>query len=221
MGVLKQLNLQNYSNISKRVLEAREELVCVQARLFTSPVDEDLCTQEKLLVQKYIELRNAEESFIKQRSRVKWLALGDWGDHNTKYFHQKLCTHRDRNTIDNLFIYLDSVLSVCMAIDVFEDASPLVTSVLDGYNVCIFAYGYGEDFYNGRLEIKQASQGDHHVPGIVESRVGNIKEVWDVLRVGSSARAVGSNNVSEQDSMYFPLCLFSFKLSKKFQKFWS
>ena len=25
--------------------------------------------------------------------------------------------------------------------DVFVDASPMVTSVLDGYNVCIFAYG--------------------------------------------------------------------------------
>lgn len=26
-------------------------------------------------------------------------------------------------------------------VDVFADASPMVTSVLDGYNVCIFAYG--------------------------------------------------------------------------------
>jgi kinesin family protein C2/C3 len=25
--------------------------------------------------------------------------------------------------------------------DVFEEAAPLATSVLDGYNVCIFAYG--------------------------------------------------------------------------------
>lgn len=27
------------------------------------------------------------------------------------------------------------------AVDVFADASPVVISVLDGYNVCIFAYG--------------------------------------------------------------------------------
>lgn len=41
----------------------------------------------------------------------------------------------------NLFIYLVLVLSFVVTVDVFEDASPMVTSVLDGYNVCIFAYG--------------------------------------------------------------------------------
>ncbi|KAK9713187.1 hypothetical protein RND81_06G009900 [Saponaria officinalis] len=141
--------------------------------------------------------------------------------------------------------------------DVFLDASPMATSVLDGYNVCIFAYGQtgtGKTFtmegteqnrgvnyrtleqlfqiasersdtftyeisvgvlevYNEqirdlldtstapkKLEIKQASEGSHHVPGIVEAKVGNTKQVWEVLRVGSNARAVGSNNVNEHSS---------------------
>ncbi|KAI5669728.1 hypothetical protein M9H77_19581 [Catharanthus roseus] len=142
-------------------------------------------------------------------------------------------------------------------VDVFADASPLVISVLDGYNVCIFAYGQtgtgktftmegtegnrgvnyrtleelfkiakerSENFayhlsvsvlevYNEqirdllatsssskKLEIKQASEGCHHIPGIVEAQVENIKEVWNVLQAGSSARAVGSNNVNEHSS---------------------
>ncbi|PKI42097.1 hypothetical protein CRG98_037550 [Punica granatum] len=142
-------------------------------------------------------------------------------------------------------------------VDVFADASPLVVSVLDGYNVCIFAYGQtgtGKTFtmegtehnrgvnyrtleqlfrtaqersetftysisvsvlevYNEqirdllatsptskKLEIKQASEGFHNVPGIVEAKVENIKEVWDVLQAGSNARAVGSNNVNEHSS---------------------
>ncbi|PVH33354.1 hypothetical protein PAHAL_9G633800 [Panicum hallii] len=139
---------------------------------------------------------------------------------------------------------------------VYADASPLVTSVLDGYNVCIFAYGQtgtGKTFtmegternrgvnyrtleelfkiaeerkesvtydlsvsvlevYNEqirdllatspskKLEIKQSSEGYHHVPGLVEAKVTNIKEVWDVLLAGSNARAVGSNNVNEHSS---------------------
>ncbi|CAA7387648.1 unnamed protein product [Spirodela intermedia] len=142
-------------------------------------------------------------------------------------------------------------------VDVFADASPLVVSVLDGYNVCIFAYGQtgtGKTFtmegteqnrgvnyrtleelfkvarekreafsynitvsvlevYNEQirdllatspssknLKVRQASEGAHHVPGIVEARVENIKEVWDVLQVGSNARVVGSNNVNEHSS---------------------
>ncbi|OAY33502.1 kinesin-like protein KIN-14R isoform X2 [Manihot esculenta] len=142
-------------------------------------------------------------------------------------------------------------------VDVFADASPLVVSVLDGYNVCIFAYGQtgtGKTFtmegteqnrgvnyrtlgqlfetakersetfayslsvsvlevYNEqirdllatsptskKLEIKQSSEGSHHVPGIVEAKVDNLKEVWNVLQAGSNARSVGSNNVNEHSS---------------------
>lgn len=34
------------------------------------------------------------------------------------------------------------IFSLCIYVaDVFEDTAPLATSVLDGYNVCIFAYG--------------------------------------------------------------------------------
>lgn len=51
-----------------------------------------------------------------------------------------------------------------------------------------------------RLEIKQAPEGLHHVPGVVEAKVENTKQVWEVLRVGSNARAVGSNNVNEHSS---------------------
>ncbi|KAK4417012.1 Kinesin-like protein KIN-14R [Sesamum alatum] len=141
-------------------------------------------------------------------------------------------------------------------VDVFADAAPMVISVLDGYNVCIFAYGQtgtGKTFtmegteanrgvnyrtleelfriskerkdtytynisvsvlevYNEqirdllatetskKLEIKQASEGFHHIPGIVEANVENIQQVWNVLQEGSSARAVGSNNVNEHSS---------------------
>ncbi|PIN20753.1 Kinesin (KAR3 subfamily) [Handroanthus impetiginosus] len=140
--------------------------------------------------------------------------------------------------------------------DVFADAAPMAISVLDGYNLCIFAYGQtgtGKTFtmegtemnrgvnyrtleelykianertetftynisvsvlevYNEqirdllavetskKLEIKQASEGFHHIPGIVEAKVENIQQVWNVLQAGSSARAVGSNNVNEHSS---------------------
>ncbi|KAL6554342.1 hypothetical protein OROMI_020015 [Orobanche minor] len=146
-------------------------------------------------------------------------------------------------------------------LDVFEETSPLAMSVLDGYNVCIFAYGQtgtGKTFtmegtdeargvnyrtleklfdiiderkkmfryevlvsvlevYNEqirdllvsdsqpglgakRLEIKQVGEGGHHVPGLIEARVNNVSEVWEVLRTGGNLRAVGSTNSNEHSS---------------------
>ncbi|KAH9779735.1 kinesin-like protein KIN-14Q [Citrus sinensis] len=146
-------------------------------------------------------------------------------------------------------------------VDVFQDTVPFANSVLDGYNVCIFAYGQtgtGKTFtmegtkeargvnfrtleelfhiikereklyrydisvsvlevYNEqirdllaagsqpgavskRLEVRQAGEGMHHVPGLVEAHVNNISEVWEVLQTGSNARAVGSTNANDHSS---------------------
>ncbi|GMI79317.1 hypothetical protein like AT5G27550 [Hibiscus trionum] len=142
---------------------------------------------------------------------------------------------------------------------VFARTKPIVTSVLDGYNVCIFAYGQtgtGKTFtmegtpdnrgvnymtleelfrvsgersgamsyelfvsmmevYNEkikdllgensnqpikRLEIKQAAEGTQEVPGLVEARVYNTEEVWELLKSGSRVRTVGATNANELSS---------------------
>ncbi|KAJ4772659.1 Kinesin-like protein [Rhynchospora pubera] len=142
---------------------------------------------------------------------------------------------------------------------VFAETLPVVMSALDGYNVCIFAYGQtgtGKTFtmegtpenrgvnyralevlfsssakrssnvaygfsvsmlevYNERirdllaenndqmakkLEIKQSSDGTHEVPGLVESDVHTIDEVWEILRTGGKNRSVGSTSANELSS---------------------
>ncbi|KAJ3676299.1 hypothetical protein LUZ60_003711 [Juncus effusus] len=142
---------------------------------------------------------------------------------------------------------------------VFSETLPVVMSALDGYNVCIFAYGqtgtgktytmdgtiedrgvnyralevlfdtsreresdlsygfsvsmlevYNEKIrdllaestdQNGKkLEIKQSSDGTQEVPGLIESDVNTINEVWDILRIGAKNRSVGSTAANEQSS---------------------
>lgn len=42
--------------------------------------------------------------------------------------------------------------------------------------------------------------GVNHVPGLVEAKVNNMDEVWEVLQTGTNARAVGSTNANEHSS---------------------
>ena len=51
---------------------------------------------ERDALHKYIDLSNAEESFKKQKSRVRWLQLGD---QNTNFFHRRMACNRMRNKI--------------------------------------------------------------------------------------------------------------------------
>ncbi|GKB51103.1 kinesin-like protein KIN-14R [Tanacetum coccineum] len=138
-------------------------------------------------------------------------------------------------------------------VDVFADASPMVISVLDGYNVCIFAYGQtgtGKTFtmegteknrgvnyrtlealfdtveerkdtfsfnisisvlevYNEqirdllatsrttkKLEVRQAIEGAHHVPGIVEAKAKSIRE--GVLEDGLKVAVKWLSKTSDQ-----------------------
>ncbi|KAL6847196.1 hypothetical protein ACP4OV_023049 [Aristida adscensionis] len=143
---------------------------------------------------------------------------------------------------------------------VFQKTAPFATSVLDGFNVCIFAYGqtgtgktftmegtegargvnyrtleelfrivkereglfkyeitvsvlevYNEQIHDllltgsqpgatKRLEVRRVAEGVHHVPGLVEARVTNMNEAWEVLQTGSKARVVGSTNANEHSS---------------------
>lgn len=80
---LKSLNGNNFGDIHGCVLQAMEALLVIQnAKL--SHFSEDLTLAERDWSQQSSELLVAEESFLRQRSRVKWFKEGD---QNTRFFH--------------------------------------------------------------------------------------------------------------------------------------
>ncbi|KAH7865303.1 hypothetical protein Vadar_004905 [Vaccinium darrowii] len=112
-SLLKDFNKEFYSDIHKRVALARDELSILQTQCLALPYDFALHESEKDALLKYTELVAAEEDFNHQKSRVKWLALGD---QNSKFFHKNVKSHVVRSKIlsicDENGIRLDEPVAV-------------------------------------------------------------------------------------------------------------
>ena len=67
---------------------------------------------------------------------------------------------------------------------VFEDTKPLVTSVLDGYNVCIFAYG------------QTGSGKTYTMEGTKESPGVNIRALSELFRIAEERKEDYSVEIS-------------------------
>ncbi|KAB5526631.1 hypothetical protein DKX38_020478 [Salix brachista] len=98
-GYLYNFHRSNSSHISSRVAQADKKWQEARVLLDQHPQDQEAGRRERDLCHQFSALRNAEESFYKQRSRVNWLQLGD---RNTSFFHRSLLHRRHRNGITSL-----------------------------------------------------------------------------------------------------------------------
>ncbi|KAL3716688.1 hypothetical protein ACJRO7_008301, partial [Eucalyptus globulus] len=93
---LKQINKESFSDLSMRTAEARRALQATQDAMQANPLSSSLANTEKQQLQAFAELRLQEESFYRQKSRVRWLKDGDL---NTRFFHQMVNKHHLQNKI--------------------------------------------------------------------------------------------------------------------------
>ncbi|CAL1406464.1 unnamed protein product [Linum trigynum] len=97
-GLLKKLNRDDFSDISERVRMKESELVTAQAEALNHPTTSAF--EEEIRISKEARvLREAEESFFRQKSREIWLKEGD---SNTPYFHNSVKSRQKRNMIRSL-----------------------------------------------------------------------------------------------------------------------
>lgn len=106
-GALKLLNREIFSNIQERVRETNLLLQAVQVEALTNP-SEELFQQEQELHDKWYFLRQIEESYFKQKSRVNWLREGDL---KTVYFHRLVQVRASFNSIRGFSLPSGDIIS--------------------------------------------------------------------------------------------------------------
>ena len=98
---LKAFNFHVFANIREKVGEAREALHRAQATLLGNPNDIGLVGNEKVCLKNFHDLALTEEGFLKQKSRIKWLKLGDY---NSNFFHKVVKARNSRNSIKSIML---------------------------------------------------------------------------------------------------------------------
>ncbi|XP_018435547.2 uncharacterized protein LOC108807802 [Raphanus sativus] len=95
---MKSLHRDNYSDIEKRVKQAEVSLTSAQLVALNDPTSTNV-QAEVWAKDLWISLRLAEESFFRQRSRVKWLGEGDM---NTPFYHGMMTMRNALNAVKQL-----------------------------------------------------------------------------------------------------------------------
>ncbi|KAG5609242.1 hypothetical protein H5410_020523 [Solanum commersonii] len=96
--LLKKLNNREFKNVRQQIDNVRIELKVVQAQ-FTRQCSNGLINVEKTLLQNLEKWSLIEENIVKQKSRARWINLGD---SNTKYFSAVMKERTQRKQISEI-----------------------------------------------------------------------------------------------------------------------
>jgi hypothetical protein len=95
-AVLKIKNKEVYGGLGPKVLQARQDLAKAQDKFISSRGIVECQRKERECLHLLVSLLAAEENFLKQKSRMKWLNLGDG---NNAFFHNSVKVKNSTNLI--------------------------------------------------------------------------------------------------------------------------
>ncbi|XP_043710560.1 uncharacterized protein LOC122659522 [Telopea speciosissima] len=96
---LKDWNSLHFGNISQHVIDCGDKLSSIQSRLQSDHLNISLVEEEKETASELTILLSQEESFARQKARIKWL---DLGDSNTTYFNRSMKSKTNISSIQQL-----------------------------------------------------------------------------------------------------------------------
>lgn len=95
-GKIKKWNKEEFGNIFEDKQKLEGEMESIQQKMILEGRTEDSINKEGIILGKLEERRKLEEVLWRHKSRIKWLREGEC---NTKFFHQAMIKHRQRNRI--------------------------------------------------------------------------------------------------------------------------
>nr|GEV22542.1 RNA-directed DNA polymerase, eukaryota, reverse transcriptase zinc-binding domain protein [Tanacetum cinerariifolium] len=95
---LRKLNWQN-GNLFDKVEEIRNELMNIQKNIDEDPYNKALRDAEVVILKDYVTTVEDEEKLLFQKSKIKWLSLGD---KNNYFFHKTLKGRYQRTIIERI-----------------------------------------------------------------------------------------------------------------------
>nr|GEV58790.1 hypothetical protein [Tanacetum cinerariifolium] len=120
--------LCDHENLHDRVVKLRHELDEVQKAMDLNPTDSNLRDEEVVYVKAFTEAKIDEERFLKQKSKVEWL---DVGDSNSAYFYKSV---KSRNQRSRIKVIKDANNVEDAMFDIGDDKAPGP----DGFNAAFF-----------------------------------------------------------------------------------
>ncbi|GLT27312.1 hypothetical protein SLA2020_023190 [Shorea laevis] len=98
-GQLKGLHRNQFSDLQKKIADARTELETIQAQVAESPFDGNLVNREREMQQNYQKLVKADISLAAQRAKCTWVREMDA---NSAFFHAKIKERQHRSIIGSI-----------------------------------------------------------------------------------------------------------------------
>lgn len=96
--VIRTLGKERLGNLSRRTRDAFEDLCTKQEENMDNPTEQNM-VEEREAATKWENLSNIEEKFLKQKSKLHWLKVGD---KNNKVYHRAATVRAIRNSIQEI-----------------------------------------------------------------------------------------------------------------------
>ncbi|KAK7256455.1 hypothetical protein RIF29_29905 [Crotalaria pallida] len=93
---LSQFNKNKFSNIDKKELALKDQLIEIQRKLQEDPGNSQIQRQEREIYLNYRDVSQKNFLFLKQKAKEKWIHEGD---QNTAYFHKAIKARLYRNRV--------------------------------------------------------------------------------------------------------------------------